>query len=717
MVFIDNTMISFDADSREIVIAKKISSSEFRVHGVDLTDTYVILVGSHIDPSETHISRYIAMLIDPVTLRFITPNLLSPTYQFISQTFTYHPKYGVSIAINSACNMAIIGLSAENKVVLLSINITATGIENSTMHTLRNESFSQYHTGFGRSVAWIDNTTVAIVISNVANPVWSQSEVWVFDVEKPFQRPLFIFPNNQQKLFMRPPPRFLQILSWSRNLLILQGNRQAIIVPSRPTGYFSVLKTNEKLQLLVFEMAPCVAGTYKNSSDFGPCTVCPSQTKNKGNQPCSQCIPCAPTSFCPLGAVGEVSLDDYSSYIQTYSYPSKPTMNNYDDLLVHNIFAVGYSGRCILMSPLFWTAITISFCIVAWLFMTLLKISRSPRAQNHRNNAKKLLKKADIINQGERWVGGLFTLVILLIFGFTFRFASGFLNLYSIETSDVSQISCDDTIRNTLFGSVLQLPLPYPDNNRWSIFDMLDNQSFIMSLDLLNTAADRQSVTIQQNRPGVNYLPIPANSCILQPDNSTRSISFLAPIHQINLQINITGPLFVGGMRLCLYGRGYINGVNRLQTLDMCKIFWTINETLARFTSLYIVLIKVINLTKSLEISGEIHYDGRWSPSFTEITLSDKFIYDQDGHHLRYISERTVLSITLSEQPFYLQNTQEPIVRKDELAFHTLLFCTLVIELFGISLLFFRLVIVPLIRTISTRCHHTKRNENIKETA
>ncbi|CAF4043688.1 unnamed protein product [Rotaria magnacalcarata] len=715
IVFIDDAILALDLDSLKMSIGKDIMHWRFRTHAVDLTGAYVILVGSYKESAGEHISRYVAIFLDLATLRAVNMTLLCSVYQFTSRTFTYHSDNGVSIAINSERNMAIIGLSAENIIIFLSINVTIPWSENSPIHVIRTEVSSQYHTGFGQSVAWIDNTLVAVNILNVGNPIWSQSEVWVFDIDKSFQRPLFIFPNNQQKLYVRPPPRFLQILSWSKNLFILEDNRQALLIPSQPAGYFSSLNTNKTLQVLAFESVPCIAGTYKNTSDFGPCTVCPPQTKNVGNQPCSQCESCAPTSFCPSAAVGDVSLHTYPSYIQAFSYPNKPYMNNYDDLLVHNIFTIGYSRRCIIMSALFWTTIAVTLSIVIWLFMVLLKMSSSSRAQNHRNKAKRLLKKADIVNQGERWVGGLFTLAILLIFGFTFRFASGFLKLYPIETSDISQISCDDTMRNALFDSLLQMPLPYPDGSQWRIFDMLDNQSFIMTLDLLSTAADCSSITVQQNRHGVNYLNMPITSCVLQPDNSTRSVSFLLPTHQINLQINISGPFFVGGMRLCLYGIGYMNGVSRLRTLDMCKTFWTENETLSRFTTLHMVLIKMINLTKPLEVGGEIYYDGRWSPTFAETSLSDKLIYEQDGYHLRYIAERTILSITMNEQPFYLQNTQEPIVRKAELAFHTLLFCTLIIELFGMSFLFFRLIAAPLFRLILSCCHHNKRSENIEQ--
>jgi hypothetical protein len=148
----------------------------------------------------------------------------------------------------------------------------------------------------------------------------------------------------------------------------------------------------------------------------------------------------------------------------------------------------------------------------------------------------------------------------------------------------------------------------------------------------------------------------------------------------------------------------------------MCQLFTKENETLSRMANVDIVLIKVINLTKPLTIGGDTYYNGRWAPTFADRSFSDELIYAQDGQHLRYTAERTILTIDLSEQPFYLQNIQQPIVRRAQLAFHTLLFCTLIIELFGMGFLIFRLIVMPLIRVVRRYCARPKRNDNIKET-
>ncbi|UJR10990.1 hypothetical protein I4U23_015174 [Adineta vaga] len=237
-------------------------------------------------------------------------------------------------------------------------------------------------------------------------------------------------------------------------------------------------------------------------------------------------------------------------------------------------------------------------------------------------------KKTNIINHDEHWVGGLFSFACAVLFGFTCWFAFEFLSLYSFETSHTSYFSCEDTVTNSLFESALQLPLSSPDGHQWAIIDMLDNQLLTMTVDLLNTAVNCSDITVQQNIPEMAYVLLAHKSCIVQRDNVTRSITFDLPIHLINIQINTTGPYFIGGIRLCLRGLGRIEGVHTLQTLDTCHLVLPKNETLLHITTCDIAMIKVINLTKPLNIGNDILYHGRWSLSFAKISLSNALFYE-----------------------------------------------------------------------------------------
>jgi hypothetical protein len=97
--------------------------------------------------------------------------------------------------------------------------------------------------------------------------------------------------------------------------------------------------------------------------------------------------------------------------------------------------------------------------------MTIGKARYCQIISRHRNRAKKFLKKTDIVGEGERWVGGLLSFAIVVLFGFTFWFAADYLQLYPLEKFNAAHASCNYTIRN-------------------AIFDMLDAQPFAMTLDL-----------------------------------------------------------------------------------------------------------------------------------------------------------------------------------------------------------------------------------------
>jgi hypothetical protein len=225
---------------------------------------------------------------------------------------------------------------------------------------------------------------------------------------------------------------------------------------------------------------------------------------------------------------------------------------------------------------------------------------------------------------------------------------------------------------------------------------MFNNQPLTMTIDLVNTRAVCSSITVQQNRPSVKYLPIQQNCTTDSVNNATLSATFSVPPHPTTIQMNITGAYFIGGIRLCLRGPQLVQEVNTLHQLDACQFYFTENQTIGHDVTIPIILIKMINETKPLQVDGDTFYDGRWIPTWnTASGLSDQLIYEQDGEYLRYASYQSFLTIILTEQPFFLQNTQQPIIRTAELIFHTLLFTSLVIELFGFAFLIIKIFILP----------------------
>ncbi len=123
-------------------------------------------------------------------LRYVT--IFGDYTQETSLAITYNFDNDMSVAVNDARQMAIVGFGLVNTVVLFSINATDTDAFQWTLNILRTDEGPQSNIGFGRSVAWLDDTTVAISVLTVNNRPWSQSEVRTFTVDKPFKIPLCI---------------------------------------------------------------------------------------------------------------------------------------------------------------------------------------------------------------------------------------------------------------------------------------------------------------------------------------------------------------------------------------------------------------------------------------------------------------------------------------------------------------------------------------------
>jgi hypothetical protein len=53
-----------------------------------------------------------------------------------------------------------------------------------------------------------------------------------------------------------------------------------LILPSSPPGYCSSKLDNNTLYVGNYTSIPCPSGTARNTDSFGPCFICPSNTKN-----------------------------------------------------------------------------------------------------------------------------------------------------------------------------------------------------------------------------------------------------------------------------------------------------------------------------------------------------------------------------------------------------------------------------------------------------
>jgi hypothetical protein len=82
---------------------------------------------------------------------------------------------------------------------------------------------------------------------------------------------------------------------------------------------------------------------------------------------------CASSAFCPLGAVAEIDSSELETISQAQVYSKSPESIIFDEILIQNMFSIGTSFHCILISPLFWTFAVIILGAIVLLFMAILK--------------------------------------------------------------------------------------------------------------------------------------------------------------------------------------------------------------------------------------------------------------------------------------------------------------------------------------------------------
>jgi hypothetical protein len=155
---------------------------------------------------------------------------------------------------------------------------------------------------------------------------------------------------------------------------------------------------------------------------------------------------------------------------------------------------------------------------------------------------------------------------------------------------------------------------------------------------------------------------------------------------------------YIGALRLCLHGEKGSDELPKqkryqLDELDVCTLFYKDNETIGLSTYFSIHLIKVINVTEPLKAIDDTNYSGRWAPNIKYVDdFSDKNYFEKDGQYLRYASLSTTFKLQLKEEFYFLQNNQSPIVRLYQFIFHTFLFIFLVIDIFAMVFVIYKLV-------------------------
>ncbi|CAF2880583.1 unnamed protein product [Rotaria sp. Silwood2] len=678
-------------------------SSGFIPHAVDVANTWAVIGGyGYFDDVKKNYAAVACIINLAVLINASCTSLTSETtYLVPSNVISYNELYELSVAIRG--QRVVVGVHRLSTFVILknlgsSLNVTH-------IHTLSYADASS----FGRVVDWADDITVAVLVLKPDETSWSKSLVFFYDEHSvKLTTPLFTFPNNQQILGTRlSRPSFARFgITSGGNMAILTENADILIIPFTPAGYTSTWnETTERVFVFYFIQKLCIGGTYKNRTSVGPCQICPSGTRNSGtlDNGVLQCISCSKnssTSFCPLASLVDIDLSTVPSYSQTVAYPETGDTTDMEDLLLKNMFQISSDSRCLVISPLLWTLIAGGVSLFILLLMIVIKFFGCEQCIKCRKKAKDIFKHTDIIGEGEMWAGGLATLAIIVLVSFSYWFSISFIRRYPIEDiNEPATFTCDQSLVNAQFSSGLEL-LDIPKSEEAQpIFDLLDAQIFYLTVELINTGFLCNSITTQENLSGTKYVSL-TNNCTRLISEATTSVTLSMPKHETTVQINMTGPYWIGAIRLCIRGKSQTSMSSTLKELDFCQFYATSNEAIGRITYIPIVFIKNINMTYPLSESDQTNYSGLWTPTFTTVSLSDEEYYVEFGNYLRYTSSLTIIQIMLDERPFFIKNTQQPIARTAVLIFKALLFTSLCIELFAFLFLIIKLFIVPLLRSI-----------------
>ena len=477
----------------------------------------------------------------------------------------YNFNYVMSISIQHQTRQALIALPSYGQTFLIQFN--------SQRITLLNRIFRRA----ARSVAWLrEDNQAALVLANTPTPPWALSQVQVINtsMENTDLATLYALPNNQQTLTFLTPIRtssFIRLKVSGGQPVILTSDSSLTYAPISPAGSFSPMI---EISANVFQSQSCPDGTVKSQSGPSPCLTCPTgyRTSTKEGRREREgdintidldssinghltCVPCLASSFCPLASVGEVNKSLYSSKSQAFPYPNSPATTNFDDIIITNTFQLRSSDRrCLVVSPTFWTLLVLGLVFVVLVIMTILYWI--PRTRNHFRYLTKVFRHADLIGEGEMWVGGLTSLALVVLITFAFWFGSVYVKQYPIETASDSTFSCDPSLRNAKFSSSLQLLALLRTDEEQLVFDLLDDQNWTMTVDFIQTGFQCSQISVQAIIESYRIM-LPASRCVQQPDQSTQTWIVPLPIHTIDVQFNLSGSSssFKEGLRVSVFPR------------------------------------------------------------------------------------------------------------------------------------------------------------------
>lgn len=515
----------------------------------------------------------------------------------------------------------------------------------------------------------------------------------------PNPEPIFVFPNNQQhypyEAFTSPLPfHLVSLFGWTNGFGVIfsrQNDPRALLLPASPPG--SVTAQDQFFDLyqpiIITSSDRCLPGTYKSQWGSNPCELCPVRTVNNGSSGID-CDPCggeneSSSTICFRGAGRRLNRQRWLDREQAEAFPDSPDWTEFDDVLLNHVFRIASmsDSRCLSVAPIFWGSIAIAVGVLLFLVIVLLGCwSKMVRSQTL---IKRFFTHLDLIGEGELWLGGLVTLSIFVLIALTCKFSASFSALYPFErisAETVESISCDSNLINAKFSSALKLLSTRKNREEKPIFDMLDGQNITLTVEFISTGFQCPSVSMQQNLARGQNQKMDNDSCSYEDENDVLIVSTVLPQHLITVQVNLLGPFFVGGLRVCLSGPETVadDGKYTVKSLDFCHFVYTPDQLLSVDPVTHIEMTKVINRTVAADVNTggtRDAFSGIWLPTWTtdNSSLWDSHIYtSKQNEYRRSLNWKVALILEMRQSKFYMNNIQEPIARGYEIVFKTLLF-------------------------------------------
>ena len=592
----------------------------------------------------------------------------------VGDTSSWKPKHDMSVAVRPDGGI-LLGIQIFNTVWLFRTNGTALALHGSNSKAAK-------QIGFGKTVSWTKNGTAAQVLHNTYsadyNTIVSSSvvEVYPLDVFTTAESngtawsdssvAEWLYPGPTQQLSELVYNEFVNVLSSPSNLLIMDTSGNTMWIQSSQPGYYQPTVTGFDAPLL------CPPGMFNAESSYEACQLCPEGTWNDGNSPAYSCTTCPNNTYCPIGAVYPVNLSMLTGSDQTFVYPASPESTIYDDILISNVFFLHGPGHCVAVSPIFWGLMVFSVLLLVLGCMLRLKYCvNNARSKKIRRFTKFMFRRADLVKEGEHWIGGLISLVLLVLIVMGIWFTATYISQYPFETASNPNFACG-TQYNAKFSSELRSVALPADESFSTMYDMLSEQTLTLGLDVVNSNMTCDGVAVAVITSVST--PVSAFTCMVNVPG-TISIATELPSHTSTLGFTLSGAQLVGAVRLSISGpaRQMVgNGaVQNQKAVYASSSLQSLGHTLQKQTDMTITLTKVINATDPLVEGDQGTVDGLYVPVFPS-EVEELFM--DETSYLSSASSAFTIGVSVGESLFWVANEQQPITRTAEAAFKTLLY-------------------------------------------